>query len=208
LSPEAAPDPLDRYVFRTPGKRTTYSLTEESVIAETRSVSGFRRVHLPLDQVLGWPELVKTSSRPWFWTALLLGAFTAVLIGAGPLAGTGLHLGLVDGIYVTLSALAAGMWARSRRTFELFHLSNGGYLAVHRRRSTSRDAEAFAAALQAAKIEAIRQKVRMFFPDEPAAARSYVGWLRDQGILTDESLTLLGHVMDPPPRGSAGFGAG
>jgi len=186
----------------------TYSLTEESVIAETRSISGFRRVDLPLDQVLGWPELIKTSSRPWFWTAFMLGAFTALLIGAGPLAGTGLELGLVDGIYLSLSALAAGMWARSRRTFELFHFANGGYLAVFRRRSTSRDAEAFAAALQDAKIEAIRQKVLMFYPDEPAAAKSYLAWLRDQGILTDESLTQLGHMTDPPLRGAAGFGTG
>jgi hypothetical protein len=140
------------------------------VIAETRSISGFRRVDLPLDQVLGWPELVKTSSRPWFWTAFILGAFTTVLIGAGLLAGTGLHLGLVDGVYLSLSALAAGMWALSRRTFELFHFTNGGYLAVHRRGSTTLDAEAFAAALQTAKIEAIRQKVQMFFPGDPAAA--------------------------------------
>jgi hypothetical protein len=186
----------------------TYSLTEESVMAETRSVSGFRRVDLPLDQILGWPELVKNSSRPWFWTAFILGAFTAVLISAGPLSGTGLHLGLVDGIYLSLSALAAGMWARGRKTYELFHFTAGGYLAVFRRTSTARDAEAFAAALQDAKIEAIREKVRMFFPDEPAAAKSYLGWLRDQGILTEESLTWLGQVMDPPARGSAGFGPG
>ena len=193
---------MDVYRQRTLLGGSSYRIVEDGVIVESKRLTQRRKQLVPFNSLEYSPEIVSSSSRWAFWSAVACALLAMVLMVdyfTSPKAEAGAVL-----FYLVGAVLFGAIYVASRNAQLVFYSEH--HRLDFRYLPDDPDRDAFIERMKRAKLDYFRNKLsdqKSVF--DPIEQQRYVAGLQDAGVLDQEAVLELNSLLKVEPKPQIGF---